>query len=215
MKECISNRNFFIKKLHFLAKFLEPDNLSLDNILLISIVLAKSKAANPMMRFLYENENMCSMFKTRWRPTPVDLNKLESMPVNSLGHLYARHMIDNKIGAMNYDDPVESDTDYVVHRLRETHDILHALLGCGIDPEDELQTQAFCIFNLRSPLNVVLFVVLLFRLFYSGAPLDRAVATITKGAQQGLMAKCLLAFKFEDGWDRSIHQWREDLGIKT
>jgi ubiquinone biosynthesis protein Coq4 len=214
MTDLIGKNRRFFRRVNFLANLLKPDSLDLDNILVLSIVLARSSAAAPMIRLLKENKDMKIILKDRWRPSPVDLEKLQILPPQSLGHLYAQHMIDNKIGAMKYDDPVTSDADYIVHRLRETHDILHTLLGCGVDPEGELQTQAFCIFNLRSPLNVVLAVVLLFRLFYSETPLEQAVNSFTKGAQQGIKAKNLLASKFEEGWDRPIDDWRKELCIE-
>jgi hypothetical protein len=221
MSDVIKNNSRFLKNINFLANLISPNSLAelfrdspdFDRILLLSIILAKSPAAAPMKLFLQENKDMAIMLKDRWRPTPVDLDALKSLPENSLGHHYAKHMIDNKIPMMKYDDPVSSDSDYIVHRLRETHDILHALLGCGISDHDELQIQAFAIFNLRSPLNVVLAVVLLFRLFYLGSPLDQAAAVFSKGAQQGVKAKNLLAFKFEDGWDRPIDHWQKELCI--
>ena len=195
------------------AEFCPQDPPQLDKILALSIVLAKSPAAAPMKRILLENKDMAVMLKDRWRPRSVDLDALKSLPDNSLGYHYAQHLIGNKIPLMRYDDPVISDADYIVHRLRETHDILHVLLGCDTSYCGELQTQAFAIFNLRSPLNVVLAVVLLFRLFYYESPLDRAVTAFSKGAQQGVKAQNLLAFKFEDGWDLPIVYWREQLCI--
>jgi ubiquinone biosynthesis protein Coq4 len=119
------------------AKLYPPDSPKLDRILVLSAILAKSPAAAPMKRCLQENQAMAMMFKDRWRPTPVDLDALKGLPENSLGHHYAKHLIGNKIPVMKYDDPVSSDADYIVHRLRETHDILHALLGCGISDHDE------------------------------------------------------------------------------
>ena len=223
MSETIKINKLFHRRVKFLANLLSPGSLSVlfppdspdfDKILLLSIIMANSSAAAPMKRLLNENKDMEIMMKDRWRPATIDLEALKSLPRDSLGYHYASHMIDNMIPAMKYDDPVTSDSDYIVHRLRETHDIVHTLLGCGISYEDELQTQGFTIFNLRSPLNVVLAVGLIFRLFYTDAPLDKAVAAFTKGAQQGVQAKCLLAFKYEDGWNRSINEWREDLGIQ-
>ena len=221
MSDGIKNNSRFLKNVNFLANLISPNSLAelfrdspdFDRILLLSIILAKSPAAAPMKRFLQENKDMAVMLKDRWRPASVDLDALTNLSENSLGYHYAKHMVDNKIPMMKYDDPVSSDSDYIVHRLRETHDILHTLVGCGISDDDELQIQAFAIFNLRSPLNVVLAVVLLFRLFYSGCPLDQAVAAFSKGAQHGVRAKNILAFKFEDGWDRPINDWRKELCI--
>jgi ubiquinone biosynthesis protein Coq4 len=39
------------------------------------------------------------------------------------------------------------------------------------------------------------------------------VAAFSKGAQQGVKAQSLLAFKFEDEWDRPIDCWRKQLCI--
>jgi ubiquinone biosynthesis protein COQ4 len=204
----------FARRSDYVASLISNDVLDLDKILILSISLAKSPLARPMIKLLYSDPVSQQMLIDRWRPNQVDLNYLMSLQENTLGRKYAEHLICNKIDLMLYHDEAKTDYDYVVHRLRETHDIIHTLLGCGIDIEDELQTQAFCIFNIRSPLNVILSVVLLFRLFNSEASLNRAVDSFTKGAKQGLNAKNIFAFKFEDKWDQSLDEWRRDVCIE-
>lgn len=52
--------------------------------------------------------------------------------------------------------PVQSLQEFIVHRLRETHDIVHVLIGFGTDPTGELGLQAFNLAQNRSPLAVML-----------------------------------------------------------
>lgn len=206
--------NRFSRRADYLASLISNDALDLDKILILSISLAKSPLARPMIKMLYSDPVSQQMLVERWRPNQVDLNYLMSLQENTLGRKYAEHLVCNKIDLMLYNEETKSDSDYVVHRLRETHDIIHTLLGCGIDVEGELQTQAFCIFNIRSPLNVILSVVLLFRLFNSEKPLNSAVDSFAKGAKQGLIAKNIFSFKFEDKWDQSLDEWRREVCIE-
>ena len=43
--------------------------------------------------------------------------------------------------------------EFVVHRLKETHDIVHVLTGFGIDGASELGLQGFNLAQNRSPLQ--------------------------------------------------------------
>ena len=46
--------------------------------------------------------------------------------------------------------------EFVVHRLKETHDIVHVLTGFGIDGASELGLQGFILAQNRSLLAVML-----------------------------------------------------------
>jgi ubiquinone biosynthesis protein COQ4 len=94
----------------------------------------------------------------RWRPQPIDLNVLKTLPEGSLGRIYADQLISQGITPDSLIDPspVTTAQEFVVHRLKETHDIVHVLTGFGIDGVSELGLQGFNLAQSRSPLAVML-----------------------------------------------------------
>jgi ubiquinone biosynthesis protein COQ4 len=68
---------------------------------------------------------------------------------------------------------VNSDTDYLLLRLRQTHDIWHIVTGFGVDVTGELQLKAFELSQTRRPLAIVLLLGGLFGALFS-SPLSLA-----------------------------------------
>ena len=98
------------------------------------------------------------MIQDHWRPAPIDLDALEQLPAGQLGALLC---LTTQISGITPDTlidpaPITSDQEFIVHRLKETHDIVHVLTGFGVDGVGEIGLQAFNLAQNRSPLAVLL-----------------------------------------------------------
>jgi ubiquinone biosynthesis protein COQ4 len=95
-----------------LSTFLRnPDKL--DSVFAVVRSLQNSPLANQMHRHLLANPQMAALVAERWRPQPLDLEALEAMPAGSLGHAYARHLIEQGLSPEALIDhaPIISNSD--------------------------------------------------------------------------------------------------------
>lgn len=197
-----------------LAEFLKkPD--ALESVFAVTRSLQNSALSAQMFRHLLANPSMAELVASHWRPAPIDLDALEQLPTGSLGHTYAQQLRSQGLSPDSLIDPtpISSPEDYIVHRLRETHDIVHVLTGFGIDGAGELGLQAFNLAQNRSPLAVMLIFGGMLKSLQDDEPLEPLLKALARGFQLGLNAPCVIACKLEDGWARPLGDWQQELGL--
>ena len=203
-----------LKLLASLASFLKnPD--SLDSVLAVGASLKDSPLAEQMTRHLLNNPDFAQLVNEGWRPQPIDLSTLQTLPVGTLGRCYADQLISQGITPDTLIDPspINDERDYIVHRLKETHDITHVLTGFGIDGVSELGLQGFNLAQNRSPLAVMLIFGGMLTALQNDEPLAPMLRALAKGFQMGLDAELVIARKLEEGWDRPLSAWRSELRL--
>jgi ubiquinone biosynthesis protein Coq4 len=197
-----------------LAAFLKhPDQL--ESVFRVASSLQDSPLATQMQRHLLAVPAMAELIAQNWRPEPIDLDALEQLPPGSLGHTYAHQL---RLQGLTPDSlidpsPITSPQDYLVHRLRETHDIVHVLTGFGVDGAGELGLQAFNLAQNRSPLAVMLIFGGMLSALQNDEPLEPLLRALARGFEMGLSAQCVIAQKLEQGWERPLLDWRQQLGL--
>jgi ubiquinone biosynthesis protein COQ4 len=97
--------------------------------------------------------------------------------------------------------PVTNAQEFVVHRHKETHDIVHVLTGFGIDGVSELGLQGFNLAQNRSPLAVMLIFGGLLSALQNNESLAPLLRALAHGFQMGLDAHLVIVRKLEDGWE--------------
>ena len=197
-----------------LAEFLKhPD--SLESVFKVASSLRNSPLSAQMFRHLLANPRMAELVEQNWRPAPIDLDALEQLPEGSLGHVYAQQLRSQGLTPDSLIDPspVHSAQEFMVHRLRETHDIVHVLTGFGIDGPGELGLQAFNLAQNRSPLAVMLIFGGMLNSLQNDEPLEPLLSALARGFELGLQAPCVIAYRLEDGWDRPLADWQRQLGL--
>ena len=203
-----------LKLLASLAAFLKnPD--SLDSVLAVGASLKDSPLAKQMTRHLLKNPDFAQLVNDGWRPQPIDLSTLQTLPVGTLGRSYADQLISQGITPDTLIDPspINDERDYIVHRLKETHDITHVLTGFGIDGVSELGLQGFNLAQNRSPLAVMLIFGGMLTALQNDEPLAPMLRALAKGFQMGLDAELVISRKLEEGWDRPLNAWRSELRL--
>lgn len=197
-----------------LAEFLKhPD--SLESVFKVAGSLRNSPLSAQMLRHLLANPRMAELVEQNWRPAPIDLDALEQLPEGSLGHVYAQQLRSQGLTPDSLIDPspVQSPQEFIVHRLRETHDIVHVLTGFGVDQVSELGLQGFNLAQTRSPLAVMLIFGGLLVALQQDEPLEPLLSALSRGFEMGLRADCVIAHKLEEGWDRPLRAWQQELGL--
>ena len=155
------------------------------------------------------------MIQEQWRPAPIDLDALEQLPAGSLGQCYASQL---KLQGLTPDTlidpaPITSDQEFIIHRLKETHDIVHVLTGFGVDGVSEIGLQAFNLAQNRSPLAVLLIFGGMLKTLQEDEPLEELLHAISRGFEMGLKAECVVAYKLEEAWHKPLSEWRAELKL--
>jgi ubiquinone biosynthesis protein COQ4 len=108
---------------------------------------------------------------------------------------------------------VEDDATYIALRRSQTHDIHHMITGFGTDLPSELGLQAFEFAQMRSPLALTLLASGAVHALSKPVELEHTIHLMHKGWQMGLKAKPFMAQKWEDHWEKSVTEWREELAV--
>ena len=203
-----------LRLLASLATFLKNPG-SLDSVFAVANSVKDSPLAEQMKRHLLIHPQFSALVKEGWRPKAIDLTELQTLPDGTLGRCYADQLISQGITPDTLIDPspVSNDADYITHRLRETHDIIHVLTGFGIDGDSELGLQGFNLAQTRSPLAVMLIFGGMLAALQDDEPLAPMLRAMARGFQLGLDADLVIAHKLEEGWDRPLQDWRQELRL--
>jgi ubiquinone biosynthesis protein COQ4 len=144
----------------------------------------------------------------------IDLTELSKLADNTLGCLYAEHMMKNQLKPLQSHDP-QNKRDFLGVHITETHDIWHVLTGCKTDIFGELQLEAFYIAQLKMSRFWLALMTknLLKSLLYDIEVADRYMGVITKGWMMGDVAKPLFGVNWNDLWATPINEVRDSFNI--
>lgn len=178
--------------------------------------LLETPAYDLLAQQLNRDPACAALIQSRYIPPAHDLDRLLTYPQESLGYLYAAAM--KRAG---YDPNLqgnmrpESDAEYVEFRLSQTHDIWHIVTGFGTSEIDEIGLQAVHLSQFPYPLAAVLIASsLMSSVLLDPDTLSSLQAAIARGLQMGRSARSLFAQKWEEGFEKPLEQWRQELNIQ-
>jgi ubiquinone biosynthesis protein Coq4 len=145
----------------------------------------------------------------------VDMQKLLTLPAGTLGHEFAKHMLDRGLKLEDIPTlPGEDALHYVRAHLYETPDIWHVVTGFETDVAGELGLQAFYLAQLPATLaGVILATGFLNTVFYKLDEKEARMFEITRGWQMGKRCKPLSGIQWQTMWAQPLKQIRAELGI--
>lgn len=173
------------------------------------------RAAEGVVTRVTRDPEVAEMMQARYLAEPVDIDALEQLPAGTLGHSFARHILDHGFDPDYYRKlEVKNDLDWVMMRMRQTHDIWHVVLGIDTSRLGEIAVKAFELSQTWRPLAAVITCGGMIRyLMKDPDQLGDAMAHISHGYQLGRLAKPFLAQKWETAWDRPLVEWRAALNL--
>ncbi|MGC6488528.1 MAG: Coq4 family protein [Planctomycetota bacterium] len=177
--------------------------------------LKDTRAAEGVVDRVARDPAVQRMMRERYLADPVDIDALERLPEGTLGNAFARHILDHGFDADYYRKmPVETDLNWVMMRMRQTHDIWHVVLDIDTSRLGEIAVKAFELSQTWRPLAAVITCGGMIRyLMKDPDQLGDVMQFISHGYQLGRTAKPFLAQKWEHGWERPLGAWRRDLGL--
>lgn len=170
--------------------------------------LARARARDPAMQRLL-----------RERPEigPEIFGHLRGLPGHTLGRAFVRHLDDNglslspELTATRFTD--DRDIAYLIRRTRQSHDVVHTLLGLGTSGHEEVLVHAFSWAQLGLPVSAL---IMLFGSIKHMA-LERRWNALSRGVyrtyRSGRQAALLLPVFWEDLWAEPLDAVRQRLGV--
>lgn len=205
-----------LENLRTLVGFLKAARAeSLDRVLAIADSLNKTEIAAQSRAWMLSNPAVAQLAAENYAPARPALEELNQLPTGTLGQAYASLLLGQNLSPDDLQPakPATNADEYIVERLRVTHDIAHVITGFGTDPASELGLQAFNLRQNRTPLAVLLIAGGLLKTIKEGrdpAPILRQVA---RGIELADKAELLVAQRWEEHWDWSLEQWRQSLNL--
>ncbi|MEO0407203.1 MAG: Coq4 family protein [Cyanobacteria bacterium P01_A01_bin.135] len=147
---------------------------------------------------------------------PVDLDALMALPEGSFGYEYAHHMRRNKLQPFNVSPGMAALAQENVFALRYavTHDIFHVLLGFDTSYAGEMGVLAFAVAQDYSRLQRVgLWMATVLYPVLAPGQMRQIARNRRRGYALGKQAKFLLGYRFEEMWERSLHEVRQELNL--
>ena len=151
----------------------------------------------------------------RYPPLEPPIAQLQTLPAGTLGREYAHLILQ-----LGYDPeffrprPIESDGQWLTQRIATTHDIHHVISGFGTERAGETGVLAITAAQIGFPAYVLLTSasqLANFRLkLEEFEGISRAAA---HGSAMARQAQCLAIARWEEGWEKPIQQWRQELGL--
>lgn len=149
----------------------------------------------------------------RYSPGFPSIETLRGMPEGSLGQAFAAHMELN--GLSPYPRSSRDSPDgrvYLRERQREIHDILHAVLGYGIDVADEAALNAFLMAQCPIPISTLIVAGSVIQtVFKNPNRLPSHLERIAEGWKIGKSARTPFAIRWEECWARPVTEMRHEL----
>ena len=156
-----------------------------------------------------------ALMAERYLAPPLELEALAKLPPESLGHAVARHIVDHGFDPDYYRKvEVVTDLDWILMRMRQSHDIWHVVTGIGTDRVGEIALKAFELPQTWRPMAAVITCGGLLRyLLKDPEQMGTVLGGIGHGYQLGYRAQPLLAQRWEHGWERPLLEWRRALDL--
>ena len=171
-------------------------------------------------RFALSDPAVAALARERYNPPLADTQSLLALPEGSLGREYAAFLtsrgltVEKIVEDFDSAPSAERDVDYLYTRRFRTHDIHHLLANFDTSMAGEIGVATVYYVQLRNPVGPVLGAAVLSHAIFEPEWLAPVAEAIHHGYRIGREAKNLFGFRYEEGWERPLEEWRREVGIE-
>jgi len=214
-------RNIFRFGLAVLRVMRDPENT--EEAAIVELTFNRSRWGKKVSRWdlvaqelIEDYPQLAPIVAARERLAKVDLDALIALPTNTLGHTLAKLELARGIDPNLVDHlPHDSDGEWVMAHMYETHDFWHVLTGFGFDMEGEFGVAGVYMGQLR---NVTFFAFMVSILLMKNVWKDRdqlgiRMRAFSEGYQIGQRSKPLIGLDWSQLWHRDMEELRQELNI--
>lgn len=166
------------------------------------------------IEFVSRHQQGKQAFIERPRLGNVVFPQLLTLPQNTLGYVYADHMTKNGLTPLQASQ-VDSDYQFFLAHIRETHDLWHIVTGCGTSIIGEIQLEAFYVAQLyASRFWLALLAKNLLKATVDDVEIgSKYIDAITQGWTMAKQAKPLFGIRWNTLWSTPLKDVRASLNI--
>ena len=148
----------------------------------------------------------------------VDFDRLRGLPAGTIGHEYAAHLDREGLDPDALCVPVTrgpSDTaNYLLERVRQTHDIWHTVLGLGAAAYQEVLVHAFQWPQLHMPYSALVIVFGTLKHYIGERRWPQLRWSLKAAYDAGAEAKPLICAYWEERWDQRLVDLRAEFAVR-
>jgi ubiquinone biosynthesis protein Coq4 len=214
MLKRLEELNRTVRNLHSVTDLLKSMGQNTDSVFDIEDNFRRSNQMKVCVDRVKAIPEARALMESRYLGPAIDLEALSQLSRGTLGHTYATVM-----KTLGYDPnffrqrEIEADEDWLTMRLRKTHDLVHLVTGFG-PTGGELGVLSIQAVQIGYPSSIVLQVTSIgMALKQQPERLPDVTQQVARGMGMAIQMKPLIAQRWEDGWDKTMRQWREDLNI--
>jgi len=197
-------------------RVLRDSNRTLD-IIRAEELSAQTQLKSLLHAGLFElDDEARALFADRPILAQTDLDALRAKPASSLGGAFARfldaHELDYALSAQPTPFTRDPDAAWLLHRIRQSHDLWHVLVGLGTRGHEEVLIHAFSLGQTGLPSSILIAVLggvkhLVFERRW------RDLAGLWRAYGIGRRARPLLGVYWERHWDEPLTTIRARYGV--
>lgn len=162
-----------------------------------------------------QDPEMSKLLSEGYTTPDYNLDELEKYPRGSLAYTYAKMMKAEGFDPKFYTDlPITDDTSYIIMRCRKTHDIHHCITGFGPANGGELAVIAVSGYQFGYPAFNMIDLTAIALAFRKSEGFRQSIDLVAAGIKTARAAKNFAGIKWEDGWEKPIDQWRQELNVE-
>lgn len=214
-------RNIFRFGLALARVMRDPENTS--EAAIVELTFNRSRWGKKVSRWdlvakeLMENyPQLVPVVEAGERLAKIDLDALLALPTNTFGHTFAQLEKQRGIDP-NLIDPLPADTDgeWVMAHLYETHDFWHVLTGFGFDMEGEFGVAGVYMAQLRNFGfgGFMLSILMMKTTWKDRDQLGEQMQAFCDGYQIGRRSQPLIGLDWSQLWERDMEDLRQELNI--
>ncbi|MBH8562895.1 hypothetical protein I8748_12005 [Nostoc sp. CENA67] len=180
----------------------------------LSKLLKKPSSLRKVIEFISRSQQGQKALQERPRLGKVDLQQLHQLPKNTLGYLYADHMLKCGLTPPQTPEVIDEKSFPSIHLL-ETHDIWHVVTNSDVTIAGEIQLEAFYVAQIYPyPLFLALLAKNLLKTAIEDIELsEQHMNALVQGWLLGKQAKPLFGIQWNTLWETPIDELRTELNI--
>jgi ubiquinone biosynthesis protein COQ4 len=199
------------------ARVLADSNRTLD-IITVEEITAQAQLRHLVDSGVFGTTEGRALLADRPHLADVELELLRGLPEGSLGREWVRFLDDHGLdpGLTKQPTPYTDDERcaYLMHRIRESHDLWHVLLGVGTRGHEEVLVHAFSLAQTGLPSSIAIVVLGALKHMVLERRWSVLRRDVRRAHRRGTRAAPLLAVYWEKHLERPLADVRAQYGIE-
>lgn len=199
------------------ARVLSDSNQTLD-IITVEEITAQAQLRHLVREGVFDTEEGRALLAERPHLSDVPLEPLRQYADGTLGREWVRFLDDHGLDPKLTKQPTPYTEDercaFLMHRIRQSHDLWHVLIGVGTRGHEEVLVHAFSLAQTGLPASVAIVVLGALKHMVLEGRWDVLRHDVLRAHRCGVEAAPLLAVHWERHLERPLAEVRAELSIR-